>query len=383
MKTLVIGAGIVGVSVAYSLLRRGHAVTLIEAEGIAAGTTSTSYAWINSHKKHPDSYHVLNAEGVRHWADAITAEHPAAVEFNGHVEFASGADHRAGLARRMERLQGLRYPARWITPEQARELVPVRIPHDALVGFFAGEGHAYPRRLVSARVESMRRNPAFELLIDPVHSVSLHQGRVTMRSGTELAGDAVVLAAGHATERIAATAGITMPMVPAEPGGAAFGYLGYVEAPGHGLRGPVTSDRLNLRPDGADGLILQALDLDGTADPGREAPPGIGAEFMARLRLVMPEHPAQLTAVRVGHRVIPADGLTVAGPVSEDAGGRLWIAATHSGIVLGPWLGEVLAEEITTGARDPRLADFRPSRFAGSGSGPVPGYAAPRKPGEQ
>lgn len=381
MKTLVIGAGIVGVSVAYSLLRRGHAVTLIEAEGIAAGTTSTSYAWINSHKKHPDSYHVLNDEGRRHWADVIAAEHPAAVEFNGHVEVASGAEHRADLARRVERLQSLRYPARWITPEQARELVPVRIPHEALVAFFPGEGHAYPRPLVSARVESMHRNPAFELLIDPVVSVSAHQGRVTTRSGKELEGDAVVLAAGHATSQIAATAGIAVPMVPAESGGAAFGYLGYAEMAGHGLRGPVTSDHLNLRPDGADGLILQALDLDGTADPDRDAPPGIGAQFMARLRHVMPEHPAHLKAVRVGHRVVPADGLTVAGPAIEDAHNRLWIAATHSGIVLGPWLGEVLAEEITAGARDPRLADFRPSRFAGPGA--VAGYAAPRKPGDQ
>lgn len=381
MKSIVVGAGIVGVSVAYSLLNRGHEVTLIEAEGIAAGTTSTSYAWVNSHKKHPESYHALNYEGLKHWTRVISAQQPETVTLHGHVEFAVDQEHQTTLRQRLERLQSLDYAARWLTPEEAAELTPVQIPQGALVALFPWEGHAYPQRLAASRVAEMRRSPDFSLIIDPVVTVSRTEGTVGLRSGTELRGDVVILAVGNSTTELAAEAGVRLPMVPKEVGGAAFGYLAYVQAPAHGLQGPVTSDRLNLRPDGEDGLILQALDLDSTADPTLRPETQIGEEFIRRLRALLPSVSAQLEEVRVGHRVIPGDGLTVAGPATEEPDNRLWITVTHSGVVLGPWLGEAVAEEISTDRANPLFDDFRPHRFASAEQ--VPAYAAPRNPGDQ
>lgn len=381
MKALVVGAGIVGTSLAHSLLSRGHEVTLIESESIAAGTTSTSYAWINSHKKHPESYHALNYEGLKHWTHVIAHEHPEAVELNGHLELAIDQEHRTTLTQRVHRLQSLDYCAQLITPLEASAVTPIHIPQDALIGYFPGEGHAYPPHLVHARTAAMQQNPAFTLVFDPVVAISRTEGEITLCSGTELQGDLVVLAVGNSTTSLAATAGVHLPMVPRDVGGAAFGYLGYLEAPGHGLRGPVTTDELNLRPDGADRLIVQALDLDLTADPDEAVAPDIGHAFMARLSELLPDQDARLCEVRVGHRVIPGDGLTVAGPASDEADNRLWIAVTHSGVVLGPWLGEAIAEEMTSGEPNPLFTDFRPTRFAGPN--PLHQYAPPRRPGDQ
>ncbi|GFZ95104.1 NAD(P)/FAD-dependent oxidoreductase [Nesterenkonia alkaliphila] len=381
MKTIVVGAGIVGVSVAYSLLNRGHEVTLVEAEEVAAGTTSTSYAWINSHKKHPESYHALNYEGLKHWTHVVSAQHPETVLLHGHVEFAVDHGHRTTLRQRLERLQSLDYAARWITPEEAAQLTPVQVPQDALVALFPWEGHAYPQQLAASRVAEMRRSPDFSLIIDPVTAITRAEGRVGLRSGTQLQGDVVVLAVGNSTTEVAAKAGIQLPMVPKEVGGAAFGYLAYVRAPDHGLQGPVTSDHLNLRPNGENGLILQALDLDATADPALTPAPEIAEEFIDRLQALLPAVSTELEEVRVGHRVIPGDGLTVAGPATEEPENRLWIAVTHSGVVLGPWLGEALAEEISTEQANPLFRDFRPTRFASAEQ--TPAYAAPRNPGDQ
>ncbi|WP_300343565.1 FAD-binding oxidoreductase [Nesterenkonia sp.] len=381
MKTIVVGAGIVGVSVAYSLLRRGHDVALVEAEDVAAGTTSTSYAWINSHKKHPKSYHALNYEGLKHWTHVVSAQHPETVMLHGHVEFAVEQEHRSTLEQRVERLQSLDYAARWITPAEAAERTPVHIPQDALVALFPWEGHAYPQLLAASRVAEMRRSPGFSLIIDPVVSVSRTEGKVSLLSGTELRGDVVVLAVGNSTTELAAEAGVRLPMVPKEVGGAAFGYLAYVRAPGHSLQGPITSDHLNFRPNGDDGLILQALDLDPTANPALVPEPQIGEELLRRLHALLPSAEAQLEEVRVGYRVIPGDGLTVAGPATGEPENRLWIAVTHSGVVLGPWLGEALAEEISTGQQNPLFEEFRPTRFASAEQ--LPAYAAPRKPGDQ
>jgi glycine/D-amino acid oxidase-like deaminating enzyme len=59
---------------------------------------------------------------------------------------------------------------------------------------------------------------------------------------------------------------------------------------------------------------------------------------------------------------VPEDGVTVAGPVPGYA--NAWTIVTHSGITMGPLLGRLIAEEMIGGATDPRLAGFRPERFA-------------------
>ncbi|WP_376785236.1 hypothetical protein [Stutzerimonas nitrititolerans] len=43
---------------------RGAKVTLFERDWVGAGTSSTTYAWVNSNGKSPLSYHQLNVEGM-------------------------------------------------------------------------------------------------------------------------------------------------------------------------------------------------------------------------------------------------------------------------------------------------------------------------------
>ena len=57
--------GVVGVSIAVRLAQRGASVTLVDQAWPGSGTSSTSYAWINSHNKQPDSYYALNLAGMR------------------------------------------------------------------------------------------------------------------------------------------------------------------------------------------------------------------------------------------------------------------------------------------------------------------------------
>ena len=63
MKTIVIGAGMMGASVAYRLAQAGAAVTVLE--GIGGGTSGISFAWTNAHQKPPKPYHDLNVAPAR------------------------------------------------------------------------------------------------------------------------------------------------------------------------------------------------------------------------------------------------------------------------------------------------------------------------------
>jgi len=53
IKTIVIGAGVMGASVAYRLAQAGAAVTVLEATRIGGGTSGISFARTNAHKKPP------------------------------------------------------------------------------------------------------------------------------------------------------------------------------------------------------------------------------------------------------------------------------------------------------------------------------------------
>ena len=47
IKTIVIGAGVMGASVAYRLAQAGAAVTVLEATRVGGGTSGISFAWTN------------------------------------------------------------------------------------------------------------------------------------------------------------------------------------------------------------------------------------------------------------------------------------------------------------------------------------------------
>jgi glycine/D-amino acid oxidase-like deaminating enzyme len=68
-----------------------------------------------------------------------------------------------------------------------------------------------------------------------------------------------------------------------------------------------------------------------------------------------------IETARVTVRPIPGDQYSAIGPVPRLSG--LYLAVTHSAATMGPFLGRLVAQELLTGAVDPRLATFRPERL--------------------
>jgi len=124
IKTIVIGAGVMGASVAYRLAQAGAAVTVLEATRIGGGTSGISFAWTNAHKKPPKPYHDLNVAGMR--AHAALADEFGATPWwhgGGSLEWAAEPD-RADQRENIEQLQSWGYAAEWITERQVQELEP-------------------------------------------------------------------------------------------------------------------------------------------------------------------------------------------------------------------------------------------------------------------
>src|SRR6185312_11999852 len=117
-KMIVIGAGVMGASVAFRLAQAGADVTVLEATRVGGGTSGISFAWTNAHRKPPRSYHDLNVGGMR--AHATLREEFGATPWwhsGGSIEWASEPD-RAAQQANVAQLQAWGYAAEWIDHKQ-------------------------------------------------------------------------------------------------------------------------------------------------------------------------------------------------------------------------------------------------------------------------
>ena len=368
MRVAIIGCGLIGAAAARELQLRGARTVVYEARRPGAGTSGTTFAWVNSHDKQPRAYHDLNVAGIEAHVQ-LQAEPGARDRWffqTGNVVWAddaAGVDRLSALA---DRLMSWSYPVEHLTPDEARELEPELKVDDRVdrMLFFPAEGYALPSilldRLLSEAVErgAELRCPARIDEITPSASGVV----LRLADGSTDTADVAVCCTGRWTTGVLAGAGFRMPLVDHEtPGSPAIGFLAYTHPARIQLGRLLTTPRLNVRPDVGGRLTLQALDLDRDADPA--APVGVagpvGQEFRRRLADVLRGgDEVELEEVRVGQRVIPADGLTVAGHV--DDGGRLYVVATHSGVTLAPLLGRIAAAEIVDETLNDVLGPFRP-----------------------
>jgi glycine/D-amino acid oxidase-like deaminating enzyme len=124
IKTIVIGAGVMGASVAYRLAQAGAAVTVLEATRIGGGTSGISFAWTNANKKPPKPYYDPNIAGMK--AHLALADEFGATPWwhgGGSLEWEAEAD-RAAQRANIEQLRSWGYAAEWITPREVQELEP-------------------------------------------------------------------------------------------------------------------------------------------------------------------------------------------------------------------------------------------------------------------
>jgi glycine/D-amino acid oxidase-like deaminating enzyme len=351
MRLAVVGCGLIGAAVARELQRRGARTVIYEALSPGAGTSGTTFAWVNAHDKQPRAYHDLNVAGMAAHLE-LRAERSASDPWL----FPTG-NLVCGEDAARDRLVSWGYPVRELAPDKARELEP-----DLLIGkdvdrafLFPSEGYVLPHRLLerllgeALELGAELRCPARIDHLDPSNaSVTLHLG-----DGSTDTVDAAVCCAGRWTPDL-----LGLPLVDHEtPGSPAVGLLAYTRPTTIRLGRLLTTPKLNVRPDGDGRLTLQALDLDATADTAT------GPEFLRRLAEVLHGGDrAELEGVRVGFRVLPLDGQTVAGHV--DGADRVYVIATHSGVTLAPLLGRLAAAEIVDGDCAAILEPFRPQRFS-------------------
>src|SRR5436853_258283 len=103
----IIGLGIVGASAVYAATRAGASVLALDAGIPGAGTSGTSFAWLNSCRKEPEHYYRLNVDGmIAHEELARELGGDAGHHAGGSLEWADPGPGERELRGRAARLRG-------------------------------------------------------------------------------------------------------------------------------------------------------------------------------------------------------------------------------------------------------------------------------------
>jgi glycine/D-amino acid oxidase-like deaminating enzyme len=358
-RIVIAGGGIIGANLAYRFAKRGAAVTLIERTRPGSGATANSFAWINStYSKQPWTYFNLNRLGIEAWQQ-LDRELPGELplRWGGSVEW-YGEDRRAAEFREeIRRHQAWGYPAHAIDEAALRALERHIEPGRVAAAAHAEiEGSADPVRATEVLLARAARAGAHVIFPAEVTGLDERGGKIraVRTTGGDVEADVLIVACGTDTPRIAAMAGVRVPLK---------------ESPGvlvHTTPMPATLERVVLSPiahmkQKPDGRIVTGAGFGGTptTDASREA----GERFLRTASRVLPVlGESAVEKVTLGYRPLPEDEFPVIGfaPNRRD----VYITVMHSGVTLSPLVAQLAAIEILDGVEAEPLAPYRPARFA-------------------
>lgn len=353
MRVLIVGAGILGATLAYRLARSGAHVTIIEATAPTAMASGRSFGWINA------SFFV-DAPHHHFRAAAIAAHHRLEADLDAQLINWTGAlwyEHQDDRFDTMAAaLQDLGYPSQPLSKAQfaAREphvTPPSRALHLPAEG--STDAASFTRTLLAAALSQGAQ------LLQGCRAIGLTEtsGQITgIRSpeGNHRA-DHVILATGIATPALLRQIGLHLPML-SRPG------LILRSRPLPKLLNHVlVSPTMEFRQD-SDGRLHaptsanhQADDTAAVATPISE----LADAALATLRSQIPEQDIEWEAITLAHRPIPADGLPVMGEVLPG----LTVAVMHSGATLAALAAELVAASVLGQANGEIPAAYRTSRI--------------------
>lgn len=369
----IIGGGVIGLAVARALALQGARVTLFEQQHIGAGTSSTTFAWVNANGKLPLSYHHLNALSMEEHVKLQRTEPTGLrwLETCGTWEWTAEGDAQERLRQRATALHALDYPAREVTRDELLHAIPELRP-DAVSGaiwHFPTESVLHPalylaRLWAEARAKGviLHQHQTISAITEQADGVTLQ-----LENGEQWRGDRVVIATGRWANQLLNTLDLNLALIDTrKPDAVACSFLARTAPQPLSLSTNLIAPQLNVRPDGAGRLLLQALALDDLADPA--SPPSLQSDIAQQFReryhaLFADAGELQIEKIVVGQRARPADGLPAIGFVTPQQ--RVYVAVTHSGITLSPLIGKLVAEELMHDNHSELLHDFRPQRLLG------------------
>ncbi|MEP2530195.1 FAD-binding oxidoreductase [Shimia sp.] len=358
----IIGGGVVGLSVAWGLLKFGHQVVVLDGDdtGLRASRGNFGLVWVQGKGLNQPRYAVWSQESAALWGDfAEELEDASGIELSlvqdGGLDLHFSEQSLQNCVENLEHIKGNlngKYPFEVLDPEALRSQEPAI--GDGVFGavLHHQDGHVNPLRLLRALSADVRRRGGHVSGGKTVTDVVAGDGfEVTCADGTGVHAEKVILAAGLGAAELGPKLGFQAPLTPER------GQVLITEKLPEIIRRPSLIARQT--EDGAV-QIGATNELVGLDD-------GVTRKGMTQLAAeAVKAYPALADAKVLRSwgalRVMSPDGLPIYQESTQAPGA--FLVTCHSGITLAAVHARSLPNWLTGVGKVPDLEVFGESRFA-------------------
>lgn len=383
---IIIGGGIIGSSVAWQLARRKKKVLVIERKDVCSGSAGATDGVVGYHTKKPGLQLDLAVQSIEMFR-TLNRDLETNVEYGleaGGMQPVEDKDQWDMLASMAAEQRRSGVDIRMITAEEACSIEPNLNPDIYGALWSPTGGKVNPLAMTFGFARAAKRLGAVYLTETEVTHILTEGGRAVgvNTSAGEFRADCIVDAAGAWAGKVAALAGIDLPIRPRK------GQLIITEPIGPFLRATVQCAMYNVikfRPETIkDPAVLKlgsslsieqqesgGLIIGGTREFADFEEENTFEAVETMVKRAVRFFPAlkDVSIIRCfsGFRPYTPDGLSMMGEVRTLPG--FYMAAGHEGdgIALSPITGRLMAELITDGKTSYDITPFSPNRFLKGG----------------
>lgn len=364
---VIIGAGIMGCAIAYSLAERGvRNIVVLEKDAIARGATADAAGGIRQQFSTETNVR-LATYSVRVWetyAERFGID--INLHQNGYLFLLDDPSEETTFRDNLALQQRLGVPARWVTPEEIAKINPYIRLDDVIGGTFCPEdGWVDTYNATMGYAQAARKLGVTFREETEVTGITVEQGKVTAvrTAHDEIETPLAIICAGPQTRLVGRMAGVDIPVDP-------YRRMSFITEPFATLPAtlPMTiefSTGLYFHPESR-GFLFGMADRDEESSFNKSVDESWMMNTVERLIERAPAfEEANILRGWAGFYEVTPDHNPVLGFLDEPAGLAVAAGFSGHGFMQGPAIGACMAELILDGdATTVDISAFRPSRFA-------------------
>jgi len=352
-EAVVVGAGIIGSSIAYELSKRGVKVTLIDKSVPGSACSGSSFSWINAtYPKKPYSYNLFSQLGINAF-HLLQRELSLDIKWNGSLEWSSAMEDQKKLIESVNELKSYpKYPPTSIIGyKKAIKLEPyINFKGNENIIFSKADGAIDPKDAILKMIDAIEKNGGsvlypckFEEIIESNDSFS----RIKTSTGI-LKSQNVIFCNGVDIDNSFNTNFLKKPSP---------GVIIKSKPQKNLINSVVYGPKIHAHQQSNGQLIIGEQITAPIKKNSIDHLKRINEHFKNMVKGASDLSPSE---VLIGWRPIPKDDLPIIGRFKNKS---VYIAVMHSGISLAAIVGNLVTQEIVDKVDSLLLKDFRPSRF--------------------
>ena len=352
-EAVVVGAGIIGSSIAYELSKRGVKVTLIEKNVPGSACSGSSFSWINAtYPKKPYSYNLFSQLGINAF-HLIQKELSLDIKWNGSLEWSSVMENQKKIINSVKELKTYpKYmPTSIISHKQAKKLEPyINFKGNENIIFSEADGAIDPKDAISKMIDEIKKNGGsvlfpckFEKILESNDSFS----KIKTSMGI-LKSQNIIFCNGVDIDNSFNVNFLKKPRP---------GVIIKTKQQKNFINSVVYGPKIHAHQQNNGQLIIGEQITAPVKENSTDHLKRINKHFKTMVKGASDLNPSE---VLIGWRPIPKDDLPIIGRFKNKS---IYIAVMHSGISLAAIVGNLVSQEIVDEVESLLLNDFRPSRF--------------------